>query len=491
MNNVLIVSLGTSLDPIVNCVSSLRPDRVVFLCSSESQQLVNKVLDRVPLADFQPERDVVVLQQRSSSKQGDELVNELDQLDRVYMRSLSLFSAIRQQQPGCKITADYTGGTKTMTTGLAMAAIDDGEVKLNLTISNRITKPSPVSCHNFDTSGDLLKDIAGSVRLDKDKQKNLKDLIELIPHLKTLAKNHSSATITGFSAPVAVSTVAIHSRRLQERELPKLLERFDYEAARLSVRRILSLGEQDSKTCSLLNGLHDLLVALDCWDRFDHRKAVEVIERLGDRSLDQRLLFPLKRVIGSRRILDSVAETEKWPHMSGHGLEAVEDLLLNAERRAAQDRYDDAVGRLYRAMELTEQILLKKTADIDTADVSIEKLPKQLQEHYSDKKEVRSEDGKFKLALMNGYELLADLEHPVGLRWRDQRSRIQDCLKTRNHSLFAHGFSPIRYGDWKSLIGTLGPFLQQAIDEAIAQSKASALQQLPCTLAELLPLESC
>jgi hypothetical protein len=35
--------------------------------------------------------------------------------------------------------------------------------------------------------------------------------------------------------------------------------------------------------------------------------------------------------------------------MSGHGYEIVEDLLLNAERRAMQDRYDDAVGRLYRA----------------------------------------------------------------------------------------------------------------------------------------------
>jgi CRISPR-associated protein (TIGR02710 family) len=182
-----------------------------------------------------------------------------------------------------------------------------------------------------------------------------------------------------------------------------------------------------------------------------------------------------------------VAETEKWSYMPGHGLEAVEDLLRNAERRAAQDRYDDAVGRLYRAMELTEQILLKKTADIDTANVDIEKLPEQLKEVYWSKKQSSADGGKLKLALTNAYDLLADLQHPVGLRWRQQRSRIQDCLKTRNHSLFAHGFSPISYGDWKSLSGTLGPFLQQAIDEAIQQAKLSPLGQLPSTIAELLP----
>jgi hypothetical protein len=50
--------------------------------------------------------------------------------------------------------------------------------------------------------------------------------------------------------------------------------------------------------------------------------------------------------------------------MSGHGYEIVEDLLLNAERRAMQDRYDDAVGRLYRALELLVQIRLLQTYDI-------------------------------------------------------------------------------------------------------------------------------
>jgi len=436
MTHILIVSLGNSPEPIVNCINSLRPDRVIFFCSELSKENVSAVLDRVPLPDYQEEKDVVVLQQRLHRKQSEEVINELDQLDRVYTRACELIAAARAQYPGCNITVDYTGGTKTMTTGLAMAAIDDGSAQLSVTITDRSTQ---------------------------------------------------MAQAAGYSVPVLVSTAVIQARRLFEQDLPTLLKRFDYEAARQAVRRILQLPFQDAEITLQLRRLEDLLVVCDAWDRFDHRRSMEILERLGDRSLDQRLLFPLKRVVGSRRILDPVAETEKWSYMPGHGLEAVEDLLRNAERRAAQDRYDDAVGRLYRAMELTEQILLKKTADIDTADVDIEKLPEQLQGVYRTKKEASGDGGKLQLALTNAYDLLADLEHPVGLRWRQQRSRIQDCLKTRNHSLFAHGFSPISYGDWKSLAGTLGPFLQQAIDDTTQQTKFSPLVQLPSSIAELLP----
>lgn len=437
MTHILIVSLGNSSEPIVNCINSLRPDRVVFFCSELSQKNITEVTDRVPLSGFREDQDVVVLQQRLQSKQSDDVINELDQLDRVYIRACTLISALRAQHPGCSITVDYTGGTKTMTIGLAMAAIDDGTAQLSVTITDRTNQMTPGS---------------------------------------------------GYSVPVLVSTAVIQARRLFEQDLPPLLKRFDYEAARQAVRRILQLPSQDAEKTRELRRLEDLMVVFDAWDRFDHRKAIEVLQRLGDQSLNERLLFPLKRVVFSRRILDRQAEGEKWPFIPGHGMEAVEDLLRNAERRAAQDRYDDAVGRLYRAMELTEQILLMKSLGIDTADVAVEKLPQHLQNAYQERKDACTNGGKLKLALVNACDLLSDLEHPVGKRWREQRSRIRDCLQTRNHSLFAHGFSPISYGDWKSLRSTLEPFLQQAIDESIKQAKQAApLQQLPSTLAELLP----
>ena len=453
MTDVLIVSLGTSPEPIINCITSLRPDRVVFLCSLESQKLIESVRSKVPLPDFEPERDVAVLQQRLGGKQSEAMTNELDQLDRVYLRALELFERVRQENRGCRIVADYTGGTKTMTTGLAMAAIDDGDVRLHLTISDR---------------------------------------------------SRGQSALSGYSSPVAVSTAAIHARRLRERELPALLKRHDYEAARQAVRRVQSLHDQDAETTQWLQWLEALLVGLDAWDRFDHRRALEVLEGLNDRRLDQPLLFPLKRVIGSRRIMDKEAEEQNWPRMKGHGLESVEDLLRNAERRAGQERYDDAVGRLYRAMELTEQLLLKiavtaKVGDggIETGAVDLDRLPADIQTRWRHKAAAAgsANSGKaLKIGLADGYDLLADLDHPTGLEWRQRRSELVNAIKTRNDSLFAHGFKPVDYSGWRKLSDLLGGFLQAAIQhhsEANGGRSTAGLtlSQFPTTLAELLPWE--
>lgn len=451
MNDVLIVTLGTSVEPIINCISSLRPKRVVFLCSTETQKLVETVRGRVPLPDFNEARDVVVLQQRLRSSQSEEVCNELDQLDRVYTRVLDLFQLLRQQSPGCRLVADYTGGTKTMTTGLAMAAIDDGAVKLHITSSDR---------------------------------------------------SRGQATLSGYSAPVAVSTATIHARRLQESELPALLKRHDYEAARQAVRRVQAYADPDPETARWLQRLEALLVALDAWDRFDHRRAVEVLTQLGDRRLDQRLLFPLKTVIASRRVLDRDADEQNWPQKRGHGLEAVEDLVRNAERRATQERYDDAVGRLYRAMELTEQLLLKLTViqqvgdeGIETADVALDRLPADIQPHWRDKaagKANGKQNTKLKIGLTEAFDLLADLGHPTGLQWKEQRASLVAALETRNQSLFAHGFAPVGYAQWHTFSEKLIGFLRSAISHhrerhTGGDANQAELPQLPTSLAELVP----
>lgn len=64
------------------------------------------------------------------------------------------------------------------------------------------------------------------------------------------------------------------------------------------------------------------------------------------------------RIVGgesvSKYILALVAITKE-----NGGYEQVQDLILNAERRAVQERYDDAVARLYRAVEMVAQVRLQ------------------------------------------------------------------------------------------------------------------------------------
>ena len=96
MTRVLIVSLGTSADPIINAISSLRPDRVIFICSEISREQITIVRSKVLLPNFDEDRDVIVLQQRLSPKQGEQVINELDQLDLVYSRASQV---IQQAHP--------------------------------------------------------------------------------------------------------------------------------------------------------------------------------------------------------------------------------------------------------------------------------------------------------------------------------------------------------------------------------------------------------
>jgi hypothetical protein len=50
------------------------------------------------------------------------------------------------------------------------------------------------------------------------------------------------------------------------------------------------------------------------------------------------------------------------------------DLIANARRRAEEGFYDDAVGRLYRTMEMLAQFELLTKYDQDTSDIDLSKV---------------------------------------------------------------------------------------------------------------------
>ncbi len=153
-------------------------------------------------------------------------------------------------------------------------------------------------------------------------------------------------------------------------------------------------------------------------------------------------------------------------------------LLLNAERRAKQERYDDAVGRLYRALELLAQIRLLVTYDIKTGDVDIEKLPEPLRNEYE---KMRSPDkGKIQLALKKSYELLAEFPNdPIGRLYQENANRIINALETRNNSLFAHGFQPITESDYQKVSEVFVNFIETCITAVVPAKLKSQPPQFP------------
>ncbi len=150
MSKILLVTVGGSFQPIVTSIRSLEPDRVIFIASdgergSKSQVIGegypcevrrgSEIIEKLPniptqvgLGDkFQRDRDLIC-------------ISNPDLLSECYIRVTECIRKLKQENlkqenPHTEILADYTGGTKTMCTSLAMGAIDYG-IDLYVTIAN-------------------------------------------------------------------------------------------------------------------------------------------------------------------------------------------------------------------------------------------------------------------------------------------------------------------------------------------------------------------
>ena len=435
MPNILLITVGGSHQPIVTALQSLNPDRVIFICSGGSRGSISQVtgegkpcevrkgtevIERLPnipsqaqLGDrFNPETDTILL-------------DNPDDLSAAYEIIAEKIGEIRQQSENAQLLADYTGGTKTMSVALGMAALDY-QLQIYLTTTTRTN---------------LIKVERGeSVRR------------------------------------AGVAGVAV--RRLLEQDLPRFLEQYNYPAAIAALESLLR--EVEHRDAQTIEPYLAICRGLDGWDRFDHQQAWDYLEpSLSELNLKPLILF-LKRVMGSRQAIAEATEDDfqSSAGMRGHGYELVEDLILNAERRASQGRYDDAVGRLYRALELLVQVRLWKEYGIRTGDVDLEKVPIAVRAHYEG---MRSSDSKIQLALRNSYRLLLQWEDDLlGQVYAQQEQRLFDKLQIRNSSILAHGLRPVYEADYhEHFQGAIVRFLQAGLAVAIAQPKQSAAVQFP------------
>src|SRR5205085_1915312 len=102
---------------------------------------------------------------------------------------------------------------------------------------------------------------------------------------------------------------------------------------------------------------------------------------------------------------------------NAHGFEWVEDLVRNAERRQSQGRYDDAVGRVYRAVELTAQVWLQLRHGLETSNVDLGKIPEAQRAALvrPQPDENGAGPGKIKIGLLQAWDVVAAFpDDPLG-----------------------------------------------------------------------------
>jgi CRISPR-associated protein (TIGR02710 family) len=405
-STILLITVGGSHQPIATAIRSLEPEHTIFICSdgskgSQSQVLGTgkpcevrrgtEVIEKLPnipvqvgLGDrFNPSEDVVLIQNP-------------DDLSECYQAISAKVRALKAEMPAATFMADYTGGTKTMSLAMGLAALDYG---ITLYLTTGATRPNLIRIEQGESTG-------------------------------------------------RATTASVTVERQLQQVLPKFLQQFNYSAAIAELQYLLNQVALSNEEQQRVRRLQALSKGLDAWDRFDHNEAWVLLKPFMKDF--QGLGQFLKRVLASRGLID-----EKFTPVegtTGHRYEVVEDLLLNAERRSQ---------RLYRALELLVQMRLKLVYGLKTENIDRGLLPERVAQRYGG-------EGKLQLPLQRSYKLLSELDNdPLGELYNKQVGFLQNILKVRNKSLYAHGFDPISASDFAEVDKIMGGFIRKGIQVCI------------------------
>lgn len=390
MPTLLVVTVGGSCAPIVTAVRNYGPDFMCFFASAGSHgsramvdgagQVCQGASSIVAQTGLKPEQYEVVE------------LTEPDSLTDCYGAMRAALARLAADRAGWRRLADYTGGTKTMSAALVLAALEaDWELSLV-----KGTRP------------DLVKVLNGS------------------------------------EMAALVNAWEVRARQLMA-EAQRLFNAYAYTSAGELLESLTRTGPLSAELEREVRQWVALCRAFDAWDRFNHAQARQLLEPYQSRAVPQWRF--LKALMGLERAT---------------GYEPILDLLRNAERRAARGRYDDAVARLYRALEMLAQTRLgERTPSLTTGDLDVSLLPDGLRKKYEALRD--PSDGKIKLGLRQDYELLAELDDPLGRVYRQHEKALLNVLSQRNHSILAHGNMPLTQGDYQEMAQIVQTFIQEGL----------------------------
>jgi CRISPR-associated protein (TIGR02710 family) len=178
----------------------------------------------------------------------------------------------------------------------------------------------------------------------------------------------------------------------------------------------------DPKITTRTKPLLNLAKTYELWDKFHHQKAFQILEKIKMEELNLN-----KRFLGQ---LLNAKELEPY-HIA--------DLINNAKRRGTEEKkYDDAVTRLYRTIELIAQHQLKRKYNIDSSAAKSTDIPEELSKKWN----IIQASPKIKIGLEKAYELLDAKNHPLGKKFT-QDKKLKDLLSRRNTSILAHNLKPV------------------------------------------------
>ncbi len=310
---VMTVGTGTRPEtdivaPLLKSIQNANPDVVVLLVTGESAKHADDLRTRYG----------------SPAPHWEELrLHSADLIDEIFHDCLQAIRWLLGQGLTPKqITVDYTSGTKSMSAGLALAAVALGCGDLRYISGRRVNGVVATGTERF-------------------------------------LSTQPSAILAFYDL-----------RRAEER-----LRRLQFSAAR-ELCEMLSDALLTEADRAYRQALKLAAEAYDAWDKFQHHQAKKLFGQLQDGSglpADLRVDPQLAHRLGQ------IGNAVYRQHFTE---DLLADLVANAARRLFEGRWDDAVARLYRATEMLAQFVLRRDYCIETKRVEPQLLPERLRERY-------------------------------------------------------------------------------------------------------------
>lgn len=216
----------------------------------------------------------------------------------------------------------------------------------------------------------------------------------------------------------------------------RLIEELRFQSATDLLDRIDSslLSHSD---VAILDALKKLADAYNAWDTFNPARFVEIMHELTPQVDLLKKFFVDSGTLGLLAQLASDIARENYSPL------IFADMVNNAVRRMLEGKYDDAVARLYRALEMLAQWVLRRHG-INTDDVDTRKIPPRYRVSFEALRSM--DDGIVRIGMRKAFELLALLEAPLGLRFQAKKELLP-LLQRRSKSILAHGTSRVAKQD--------------------------------------------
>lgn len=376
----MIVSVGGTPGPIVFSLNQSKPEYICFFTSKQTKKMIEEEI--LPNLSFKPRHyDWIV------TPNAEFLSDCYSQLVKKMPELLDKWEIDPKD-----VCVDFTGGTKTMSVALALATIDES------------------CCYSYVGGDERSKGGIGVVVNGKEKMWFLENPWDAI---------------------------ALREKK----EVSILFNKARYGSAAEVLEKCVAMVSREQQT--FLKALQEMVIGYDLWDRFKHSEAKKHLYRSRD------VLF----VLGTEK-----KEIRVIAHDLEKNLQFIEgltagnkpsifhfrDLLANAKRRAdLEKKFDDAVARLYRAIEVLAQVELKESYGIETSNVRVKDIPENIQDEFL-KKYLDEKNSKIKIPLHASYRLLKELKNELGENFfKYYDGEILPLLHIRNFSILAHGFEPV------------------------------------------------